>query len=96
MEETIEQYYLCGIGAHNGIESFRVGRYDKKRDTFYFPNGSYGPEDLSKEPMGSNATHHFSQNNNSGYGPEIEGTYVTHYLCMDCKNILNIDEIVYE
>jgi hypothetical protein len=50
--KELEQFYLCGIGAYHGIEEFRVGRYDKERETFFFQNGL----ELCKESMAGNAT----------------------------------------
>ena len=53
----LEKYYLCGICAHGKTHDFRVGIYDKDRERFSFSNGSYGAEELYKEPVGSNATY---------------------------------------
>lgn len=53
----LKNYYLCGIGAFHGIESFHVARYDKERDCFYFSNGDLGSTVLHSEPRGSNATY---------------------------------------
>lgn len=53
----LEKYYLCGIGAFGEISNFRVGIYNKDRESFSFSNGSYSPNELHKEPRGNNATY---------------------------------------
>ena len=55
--EKLKQYYLCGVGAFHGVEDFQVGKYDPNRETFSFPNGSYGSTELGKKPMDGNATY---------------------------------------
>ena len=54
--KNLKKYYLCGVGAYHGIEDFLVGIYSEERETFSFPNGSYGATELKKEPMLGNAT----------------------------------------
>ena len=55
--QELESLYLCGIAAHGKIHSFRIGTYDKERESFSFSNGSYSPMELWKEPRGSDATY---------------------------------------
>lgn len=55
--KDLEKYFLCGIGACGEIIDFRVGAYDKERETFSFNNGSYSAIELGKEPRGNNATY---------------------------------------
>lgn len=54
--KDLEKYYLCGIGSHNEIKDFRVGIYDKDRESFSFSNGSYSATEIYKQPKGSDAT----------------------------------------
>ena len=53
----LEKYYLCGIGTSGQINNFRVGIYNKDRESFSFSNGSYSPNELYKEPRGNNTTY---------------------------------------
>lgn len=55
--KDLEKYYLCGIGTHGDINDFRVGIYNKDRNSFSFTNADYGNTELYIEPKGSNATY---------------------------------------
>jgi len=55
--KDLERYYLCGIGSHNEIRDFKIGIYDKNRESFSFTNGSYSAMEIYKEPKGSDATY---------------------------------------
>ena len=54
---NLEKYYLCGIGTSGKISDFRVGIYNKDRESFSFSNGSYSPNELYKKPRGNTATY---------------------------------------
>jgi len=51
----LEKYYLCGIGVSGEISNFRVGIYNKDRESFSFSNGSYSPYELYRKPGGNTA-----------------------------------------
>jgi len=55
--KDLEKLYLCGIGSHEEIESFRVGIYDSNRDSFFFSNGSYSAMELFKTVRGNSSTY---------------------------------------
>ena len=55
--QELEKYFLCGIAKHGEVYEFSVGIYNEKRESFSFPNGSYGMVELFKAPVGSSATY---------------------------------------
>jgi len=57
MSNILENKYLCVIGIDGKTNDFKVGNYNKDRDSFSFSNGSYGDTELFNEPKASNATY---------------------------------------
>ena len=55
--QDLSKYYLCGIGSYDEVNDFRVGFYNKERESFSFSNGSYSSIELYKKPVGGSATY---------------------------------------
>jgi hypothetical protein len=52
----ITNLYLCGIGIGGIINNWKVGYYNKDRNSFIFSNGSYNETELFKGNTNDNAT----------------------------------------
>ena len=54
--ETNRKYYICAIGNmfNEKITNYKVGTFDKERQTFSFSNGAYANTELKfRESIGS-------------------------------------------
>lgn len=55
--KEMEDYYLCVLASHGKVYDFKIGVYNKRNDSFLFPNGSYGPTEVYEKPTGSSSTY---------------------------------------
>ena len=45
----LEKYYLCAIASNGVVYEFKVGLFDKKRNSFSFPNGDLQNTEIFKD-----------------------------------------------
>ena len=55
--KELEKYYIWGLATSGKIYDFKLGIYDRDRESFRFSNGDLGSNELFKEPRGSNSVY---------------------------------------